>query len=542
MSVGKRNPARLPARASTAPATKARSIGSRAFNRRARVSRRQAARKRVTRGRFASRPSLGPRETLSRIPRAALICAVVGCLNAICWSIVTPPFQVPDEPSHFAYAQVLAKDERLPTSGRYNYSVEEATVLGDLRNGPVIGHTERRPVSSLAEQRRLQRDLHRSWPHRVGTDAGVAASQPPLYYALEVVPYELGLSGTLLDRLELMRLLSAVMAGLTALFVFLFVRETLPGVRWAWTVGGLSVALAPLLGFMSGAVNPDSMFFAVSAAIFFCLARAFRCGLTRKLANAIGALTAIGFLTKLNFIGLAPGVILGLIVLTVRASRTHGRAAVRSLLIALAIAVSPACMYLLGNVLSNHAGFGFVSDAIASIGGVSVIKAISYVWQFYLPHLPGMTHPFPGILTTRELWFDRSVGLYGWLDTSFPLWVDDVALAAAGALGLLCVRTLVGGREILRGRLGEVVVYAAMGLGLTAMVGATSYVSVGVEGSGYFEPRYIFPLIPLLAVGLALAARGAGRRWGPVVGAAIVTLFLAHDIFSQLLVVARYYG
>ena len=41
---------------------------------------------------------------------------------------------------------------------------------------------------------------------------------------------------------------------------------------------------------------------------------------------------------------------------------------------------------------------------------------------------------------------------------------------------------------------------------------------------------------------LALAARGAGRRWGPAAGASIVVLFLAHDIFSQLLVVSRFYG
>ena len=47
---------------------------------------------------------------------------------------------------------------------------------------------------------------------------------------------------------------------------------------------------------------------------------------------------------------------------------------------------------------------------------------------------------------------------------------------------------------------------------------------------------------PLAAALLALAARGAGKRWGPAVGALIVVLFLAHDVFSQLLVVSRFYG
>ena len=45
---------------------------------------------------------------------------------------------------------------------------------------------------------------------------------------------------------------------------------------------------------MSGAVNPDSMLYAVTAALFYLLARAFRRGLTRTQAIALGALTAVG--------------------------------------------------------------------------------------------------------------------------------------------------------------------------------------------------------------------------------------------------------
>jgi hypothetical protein len=58
----------------------------------------------------------------------------------------------------------------------------------------------------------------------------------------------------------------------------------------------------------------------------------------------------------------------------------------------------------------------------------------------------------------------------------------------------------------------------------------------------YGQARYLLPLLPLSGAVLALAARGAGRRWGPVLGAALVVLFFGHDLFSQLQVVARYYG
>ncbi|HYM55354.1 MAG TPA: hypothetical protein VES97_08330, partial [Solirubrobacteraceae bacterium] len=80
-------------------------------------------------------------------------------------------------------------------------------------------------------------------------------------------------------------------------------------------------------------------------------------------------------------------------------------------------------------------------------------------------------------------------------------------------------------------------------VGVLVMLGVSSYSSDVIEHKYAFgEPRYLVPLIPLLGAVIALAVRGAGRRLAPVAGAAMVVLFLGHDIFSQLQVIARYYG
>lgn len=515
-------------------------VGSRAFTRQAQALGRRTKRKRTTK---TSKPSLLLRAqaSLRRIPRVAWLCAAVAVINAVCWSIIMPPFQVTDEPSHFAYTQQLAENTKLPTSSEATFSPEEEIVLRDVHQYEIRQSPEIHTISTAAEEQRLQNDLDQH-PSRHG-EGGVAGaySDPPLYYLLETIPYGLASSGTLLDQLEGMRLLSALMAGLTALFVFLFLRETLPTVRWAWTVGALSVALAPLLGFISGAVNPDSMLTAVSAATFYCLARAFRRGFTRTLAITIGVLIAVGFLTKVNFIGLVPGIVLGVVILTIRASRTDRRAAYSSLGLALAIALAPVWLYVIVNLLSGHPGLGVVSQVL-KLKGVhgSILSKISYIWQLYLPRLPGMTNYFPGLSTTRGLWFNRGFGFYGWLDTSFPTWVNNFALIPTGILALLCLRTLAVSRTAVRLRIAEISVYAVMAIGLLALIGLSSYVD---SSEGLFaDPRYLLPLIPLLGVGLALAARGAGRRWGPMVGTFIIVLFLAHDIFSQILVVGRYYS
>jgi hypothetical protein len=536
----RRASARAPAKAP--PASKPRPAGG------SRTSSRRAQRK-LARGRDGRRalPADGPRSQLAgvlrRIPTAARVCMLVAFLNAACWSFITPPFQVPDEPAHFAYVQELAETGRLPSSNAEQYSPDEMAVLQGLRQEDIKQTPQERSISSPAERRRLQSALAAPLSRRGEGDAGVASSEPPLYYALETIPYALGAGGTLLDSLELMRLLSALMAGFTALFAFLFVREALPGVRWAWTVGGLGVAFVPLLGFMSGSVNPDALLFAVSAALLYCLARAFRRGLTSRSACAIGAVIAVGLLTKLNFVGLLPGAVLALVLLARAAARAHGRSAYRWLGVALAIGACPAVLYALVNVISGHPAFGVASSGAGlTRHHGSLSGEISYIWQLYLPPLPGMPHDFPGYFTTRQIWFDGYVGLYGWLDTTFPGWIYDAALLPAGLIALLCARALVAARAALRGRAGELLSYAAIAAGLMVLVGADSYLAFPEAAAEYGQARYLLPLLPLLGAVLALAPRGAGRRWGPAVGALILVLFLGHDLFSQLQAIARYYG
>ena len=291
---------------------------------------------------------------------------------------------------------------------------------------------------------------------------------------------------------------------------------------------------------MSGAVNPDALLFAVSAALFYCLARGFRRGITPWLAAATGAVLAVGVSTKLNFVGLLPGAILGVLALCAIAWRSSRRNAYRCLALALGIGASPIVLYGIVNLLSGKPAGGTFQALVTFARGGSLPGEIAYIWQFYLPRLPGMSPDFHGILTTQSFWFDGLVGLYGWLDATFPSWVYSVALIPAGLLAVLFARALVMYRGALRSRALELAVYLVMGLGLLILIGADDYVH-NIPGE-YAEPRYVLPLLALWGAALALAARGAGRRWGPIAGVAIVSLLLAHDIFSQLLVISRYYG
>lgn len=483
-------------------------------------------------------------EVLRRVPRAAWLCALIAFLNATAWALIVPPFQGKDEADHFAYVEQIVENGTLPENGRPNgvYSPEETLVLQGLHYPEVIHAPQTQAITSTAQQRILMQDVKAGLSRRGSGEAGVATSEPPLYYSIQAIPYLLG-SGNILVQLQLMRLVGALFGALTALFTFLFLREILPRAPWAATVGALGVALQPLLAFMSGSVNPDSMLFSVTAAVFLCLARAFRRGLTKRLAIALGFLIAVGFLTKLNFVGLAVGVYVGLIVLAVRESKGHDWRAMRWPVLAACMGASPVVLYVLRNVLASHPTLGIASRNPSLLDPAALWHVISYAWELYLPRLPGMTHYFAGIATYKDIWFDRSVGLYGWMDTMFPAWVSNVALVPAAFVALLFGRELVARRAALRSRLPEIGVYGAIIVGLMVLVGVWSYQSDVLEQQPAFgEPRYFLPLLPLMGAVFALAVRGAGRRWAPVAGAAIVVLLFGYDVVSQLQVIARYYG
>ena len=48
------------------------------------------------------------------MPRTAWVCALVALANGLAWSLIVPPFEVPDENAHYAYVQQVAERGTLP--------------------------------------------------------------------------------------------------------------------------------------------------------------------------------------------------------------------------------------------------------------------------------------------------------------------------------------------------------------------------------------------------------------------------------------------
>jgi predicted membrane protein DUF2142 len=318
----------------------------------------------------------------------------------------------------------------------------------------------------------------------------------------------------------------------------------------------LAVAFQPLFGFISGGVNSDNLLFAAAAGVFYGLARSFRVGLTPALGLWIGALTAIGLLAKINMVGLVPGIVLGVLLLVLRAPPDGRRQAVRGALGAGALVVGAALIYAILNETvwdrslffgasgaSLSGGTGGVSGApdVTHVPSASIGDALSYAWQFYLPRLPFMHAQFAHY-PLYEVWFKGFIGSFGWLDYGFPGWVYTLALFIVVAVIGLAVRELVVRWAAIRPRAAELITYATITLGLLILTNGNGY-SARLGGAGGFEQaRYLLPLLALYGAIVALAARGAGRRWGPAVGVLIVAIAIAHTAVAMLLTLTRYYG
>ncbi len=490
---------------------------------------------------------------LRRVPRAGWMCFLIALVNCAIWTVVVPPFQVPDEISHFGYAQYVAQTGKLPpqTLGTLQYSPQEYNALDALWFFDTIGRVQMRGILTPAEDHGLREALSAN-PSPVGPGGSTSVTnQPPLYYALEAVPYWLSPSSNILVRLELMRLLSALMAACTVLLVFLFLRELLPRVPWAWSVGALVVAFQPTFCFIAAGVQGDNLLFLASTATFLLLLRAWRRGLTLRRGALIGLAVVAGVLGKLTFIALLPGVALALALLGVREVRRHRSARVSLLPIALAAAIVlvPVALYAELNVHVWHRG-GLTAGglAIASVNAapsgqaVTLRQTLDYTWEDFLPRLPFMHHNYFPNYPLWNTWLDGSIGHFGWLDYVFPPWVYTWAKYIFWVLGALAVVGVVRLRKVLRPALPMLGCFAVMAVGLMGAIGYSAIRYRIVNGAPFEQARYLFPLLALYALFVVLAANAPPRRWAPLLGALLVVLAMAHGLFAETLTISRYYG
>lgn len=472
------------------------------------------------------------------VPRPLALLLIAVGITGLAWSLVSPPLQTPDEPAHYAYVQGIAERGELPGhDDERGFSTELSLASAAIDARQVAGLPLARPPWDEAAARRWERarrgisEADRS----DGTGANAADLNPPLYYAWETPPYLLA-GGDLFGRLTLMRIWSSLLLLVTTLATWLLAGELLGRNRSLQLLAAAAVGLHPMVAFISASLNPDSMLFALWALALWLGVRILRRGPRVGDLLGLALVTGLAVATKGVAIALVPGVLLVGTVAVARAMWSRREKAPPSVTRAAVIVgmAGAAGAVVAARFLPEQVQVGLP-------GGGSARELASYTWQFYLPRLPFQDDLVEGGPAFYEVWVQKGVGAFGWLEVLLPepvYWIAlAVGLAAAG--GALVV--------VLRARRRGANPWPVAFLGLTTVVVLaglhwTDYREFAETGQGLLQGRYLLPLAPVGAVALAAAASLLSPPRRALAAASLLAALVALQALSLAVTMERFYA
>jgi hypothetical protein len=486
---------------------------------------------------------------VSNAPRASgrrlsLSLFLLAFLSFATWALITPSFNAPDESEHFAYAQYVAETGRAVEASqgsRPTYSGEEAAALEGTRLFSSSEQKDGRPPWLKADEQRWKHNLARglNGEDDGGGFAPATSSHSPAYYALLAPAYLATDSQSTFSQLAVMRLISALLGAVVVLCAFFVVRELVPRHPAAAVAAALLVALQPMFGFMSGAVNNDMGVNAASAVLIYLLVRGLRRVLTPPLGAAIGAALVIAPLLKGTALALYPAAAIALVLMLWRqrhALPLPGLAAVVGTFLVLTLGWDLVAPTFERPTLTTPGGEVLATNARNDIEGT-----FAYIWQVFLPRLPTMPDLFVQRWPAFDIYVERGWGAFGWYAVLFPRWVYLVILVTMLAVAGLAVTAVLRNRTRAWQLAPSLVVLVVAILGLVGGVHASFYSPVPRPLIPEFG-RYAFAVIVPLAALVAAALFALPRRLLVSGAAVLVVLMLGLSYASRLLTLYGFYS
>jgi hypothetical protein len=490
-----------------------------------------------------------PLKLARRVLRPGAAIALIAFVNAASWALITPAFNTPDEPEHFAYAQYFAETGHPPArapDARPPYSSDQTLALDAVDVYSQISLPDGRPPWLALQQSQWQQ-RRAAIPHPGNNGGGITtAGSPhqPGYYALLAPAYLAVSSQSPFSQLTAMRLVSALLGAIVAFCAFAIVRELLPRQPVAAVAAGLLVAFHPMFGFISGAVNNDSGVNAAAALALYLLIRGLRRGFSWRLALALGAVLAIAPLMKETGYEIYPAAAVGLLGI---AWRARGKLDLRPW-----VSLAGAFIAVRGvwglmqpvfypTVAGRPSGGGIAATSALSVAEHAPGRFLVYLWELFLPRLDFMGTLFPSGWPFRSIYVVRGWGAFGWYTWIFPNWVYLLIILVMGAVGLLALAAAVRERAAASARAFEIAVIGLFPVCVLVAVEAAYFAPNGGRTVVAEQGRYIFPAIAALSAIAVAGTFGVGRRWHVAMATTLVVAMIGLSYASQLLTLGSFY-
>jgi hypothetical protein len=482
------------------------------------------------------------------VPRPLAALLAMATIQVVAWILVLPPFQGPDEEAHFAYVQYLAETGKPPErnggSGR-SYSTEEGEAMKWANLLVLRGVLAARPDWAPGAEQRWH-EVEASLPAQTSSDGdgpNPAGQNPPLYYALETIPYHLAPGGSFFNRFYLARFASALFYVAAVAFMWLIASELFRPL-WARTLATAMFALHPKLAMLGALVNPDILLVLTWTAFIYVGLRIVRHGPSARRLIGAGVTAAASVLTHGRGLAIIPAllVLLGIAYL-------RWRPPVRRTLLVVAIGLGLAAAGLgAAGVFTSG-----ISGQDAAYGGLlgwlddrsfNVRQFLSYLWQFYLPKLEFM-QPSIGVpgYGFREVYIQSFYSDLASLEVQYPRFALDLLQVATIVLLFGLYTVAVTRVEAIKRNWASITFLLLTGLSLVAVLHVSSYTTMLINPADpVLTGRYLLPLLSLLAIAVTIVVAALPRRIGAFATGALVAAGLVLQLSGLGIALVRFYA
>ncbi len=216
-----------------------------------------------------------------RLPKTAVaLLVLLTVARGLIYVLVIPPWQTPDEPTHFGYARYVMAMHQLPVPG--GASVDSAI------------------TASMSDFDFWRLRYYAAEPSSAGQEhvLRVASRHPPLYYvlgALLLIPLR---DQDVVCQLYALRFCSVLMAVSTVLVAFCTAKLLFPDDAVLPLAVAAFIAFLPMHTFMSASVNNDNLAQLVASLIIYLLVLMLRDGMSPVKAVGVIVLLTAGLFTK----------------------------------------------------------------------------------------------------------------------------------------------------------------------------------------------------------------------------------------------------
>lgn len=473
---------------------------------------------------------------LPRLPKPLLALLAASLILTIAWALLIPPFRAPDEDSHYVYAQSIAEDFSLPPYHSWHSpgaQLSPSVRVAEAFTGGPVAFNDAPPTWDPEADRGYVRSLRRYPPAR-SPRVDSAADQgrdPPLYHAYAAVAYAATPGNNVFSRLYAMRIWSGLLVLVSVTAAWLLAGELFRGDTTIQLLVAGIVGLQPMTAFISGAVSNDSGAIACCAVWLWLGARLLARGWSRGTVAGFLIAFAAASLSKTVMVALAPAAALVLLIAarrSVERSR-HGRGRWGLLAGAMGLVV----IAVVG-VVASRGTAGLVTAPS------KLSRFFSYLWQYYLPALPGQSH-FPRLPANAaySIWLRGSWGAFAQGDVHLP-WSVYYLLAAV-SLATFAGAAVAVWRRSLRIDPAVGAFFLIAGLGLIFALHVGEYDQVAHGGATITQGRYLLPLLPIAAIAAGLAAHNVAFRSRPVLVGAVLGGEFVVSVLSLSVTASHFY-